>query len=261
MGFTLPGQQARRTLLCMRQMPRLPRAGARLLDATLTAAAMLGGPARGCELALVLAVDVSGSVDPREYRLQMDGLAAALNDPLISEALVRAQAQLSLVQWSGQSRQALSLPWTAIPDFDALADFVRQVETAQRPWRNYSTSIGEALRFALPLFDRVPDCRRRVIDVSGDGPSNEGEPPEAVKPALSAARVTVNAIAIEASEDDLGAYFFEHVIHGPGAFVVYAERFADYPEQIRKKLLREVVKQTATHLPEPAAQGPVIDSD
>ena len=245
----------------MRQTPRLPPALVRILCAGLLAAMLPAGHARGCDLALVLAVDVSGSVDPQEYRLQMDGLAAALSDPLISEALVQAEAQLALVQWSGKSRQALSLPWTGITDFAALSAFAQRVGTAERRWRNYSTSIGEVLRFVLPLFDQVPACRRRVIDLSGDGPSNEGAAPEAVKPALATAGVTVNAIAIEASEDGLAAYFFDHVIHGPGAFVVSARSFADYPDQIRKKLLREVVKQTATHMSEPEAKSPVVDSD
>jgi Ca-activated chloride channel family protein len=216
-----------------------------ILLAVSAVAALLPGSARACDLALVLAVDVSGSVDPREYDLQMQGLALALRDPLVSEALVRAEAQVALVQWSGMSRQALTVPWTAVPDFVALEGFADAVEQSSRKWRNYSTAIGELLTFALPMFDAVPQCRRRVVDVSGDGPSNEGIAPEALRARLTAARVTVNAIAIEASEDDLAAYFFEHVIHGPGAFVVYADSYADYPREIRKKLLREVVKQTA----------------
>jgi len=219
-------------------------------------AALTPGPARACELALVLAVDVSGSVDPREYRLQMQGLADALRDPLIGEALVQAQAQVALVQWSGKSRQALSQPWTAIPDFITLEGFARAVEGTPRRWRNFSTAIGELLTYALPMFDAVPACRRRVVDVSGDGPSNEGVAPAALRGRLDQAGITVNAIAIEASEADLAAYFFEHVIHGPGAFVVYADSFDDYPRQIRKKLLREVVKQTAALMPQTRQRGP-----
>ena len=209
--------------------------------------ALLLLPVRGraCDLALLLAVDVSGSVDPQEYRIQMDGLAAGLRDWQVREALVSGQARLALVQWSGKSRQALSIPWTRISDDAALEGFARRIETAERPWRNYSTSIGEVLNVALPLFAEVTGCARRVIDLSGDGPSNEGVAPAALKPALRAAGVTVNAIAIEESEADLAAYFFEEVILGPGAFVVYAASFKDYPEQIRRKLLRETVKQTA----------------
>jgi Ca-activated chloride channel family protein len=201
--------------------------------------------ASACDLALALAVDVSGSVDAREYRIQMDGLAAGLRDSVVSEALVRSQAQLLLVQWTGSSRQQIAIPWTRIDSFAALEDFAARVESDPRLWRNYSTAIGEALAFTMTTFDDVPDCARHLIDVSGDGPSNEGLDPARMHPALRAAGITVNAIAIEESEPDLTAYFFENVIVGEGAFVVSASGFADYPERIRKKLLREVTRQSA----------------
>lgn len=200
---------------------------------------------RACDLALVLAVDVSGSVDHNEYRVQMDGLAAGLRDPVVSEALVRGQAQVMLLQWSGSSRQEVSIPWTEIASFEGLEALAVRIETAPRPWRNYSTAIGEALIWALPHFDEVPQCARRVIDVSGDGRSNEGAPPAEFHQRITDRGVTVNAIAIEQSEVDLTAYFFENVIRGEGAFVVTANSFDDYPERIRRKLLREVALQTA----------------
>lgn len=200
-------------------------------------------PARACDLALVLAVDVSGSVDPQEYRIQMDGLAAGLRDPLVSEALVRAQAQVALLQWSGSSRQQVTLPWAQMSNFVAVDEFAHRVQTDPRVWRNFSTAVGEALELALSSFQHVPDCKRHVIDISGDGPSNEGVAPEQMRQALRADNVTVNAIAIEESEPDLTAYFFEHVITGEGAFVVTATGFQDYPDKIRRKLLREVTKQ------------------
>ena len=75
---------------------------------------------RACDLALVLAVDVSGSVDIDEYRIQMDGLAAALRDGIIAEALVRGGARVAVIQWSGSGRQELSLPWVAISDFSVV---------------------------------------------------------------------------------------------------------------------------------------------
>lgn len=215
----------------------------------LVAAALAGVvcPARlpACDLALVLAVDVSGSVDTEEFRIQMDGLAAGLRDGVVSEALVLARAQVMLVQWSGSSRQEVSIPWTEVADFEAIENLARAIETAPRPWRNYSTAIGEALEFGLQQFAAVPQCRRRIIDVSGDGPSNEGDSPTARHPQLAAADVVVNALAIEQSNPGLTAYFYENVIRGEGAFVVTANSFADYPDRIRRKLLREVARQTA----------------
>lgn len=202
-------------------------------------------PAAACDLALALAVDVSGSVDAREYRIQMDGLAAGLRDPIVSEALVRARARLTLIQWTGSSRQRVTIPWTDMGSFDSLEGFARAVEEDHRVWRNFSTAIGEALETTMTLFDDVPDCTRHLIDLSGDGVSNEGREPSRLRRELRARGITVNAIAIEESEPDLTAYFFENVIVGEGAFVVTAAGFQDYPERIRKKLLREVTQQTA----------------
>ncbi|WP_171100965.1 MULTISPECIES: DUF1194 domain-containing protein [unclassified Ruegeria] len=205
----------------------------------------LSPPAWACDLALALAVDVSGSVDSEEYRIQMDGLAAGLRDPIVSEALVRGQARLMLVQWTGASRQQVTIPWTKIDSFTAVERFADQVAADPRIWRNFSTAIGEALETTLTSFDEVSDCSRHLIDISGDGISNEGVEPTDTHGLMRAHGVTVNAIAIEESEPDLTAYFFENVIVGEGAFVVSASGFADYPEKIRKKLLREVTQQTA----------------
>ncbi|MFD3190925.1 DUF1194 domain-containing protein [Sedimentitalea sp. HM32M-2] len=202
-------------------------------------------PARACDLALILAVDVSGSVDAGEYRIQMDGLAEALRDGVVSEALVRGQAELMLMQWTGSSRQQITIPWVRIDSFATLDRLADRIAADQRVWRNYSTAIGEALTFALPAFGQVAHCTRHIIDVSGDGPSNEGIAPREAHALVRQAGVTVNAIAIEESEPDLTAYFFENVIVGEGAFVVSARGFADYPDRIRKKLLREVSRQTA----------------
>lgn len=206
---------------------------------------MLGSSAQACDLALALAVDVSGSVDPQEYNTQMVGLAEALRDPIISEALVRADARLMLVQWTGSMRQKVTIPWTRIDGFDALDRFAVGVATDPRVWRNYSTAIGEALSFTADLFTDVRACKRLLIDLSGDGMSNEGALPTEARTHLAAMGITVNAIAIEESEEELTTYFFENVIFGEGAFVETASGFQDYPERIRRKLLREVVIQSA----------------
>ncbi|SMO54898.1 DUF1194 domain-containing protein [Ruegeria faecimaris] len=205
----------------------------------------LAPTAEACDLALALAVDVSGSVDSNEYRIQMDGLAAGLRDPIVSEALVRGNARLMLVQWTGASRQKVTIPWTHMDSFEAIDSFARQVAADARVWRNFSTAIGEALETTMSSFSEVTECKRHLIDISGDGVSNEGVEPSEIHDVLRGKGVTVNAIAIEESEPDLTAYFFENVIVGEGAFVVSAAGFEDYPARIRKKLLREVTQQTA----------------
>ncbi|MEO0401236.1 MAG: DUF1194 domain-containing protein [Pseudomonadota bacterium] len=199
--------------------------------------------ARACDLALLLAVDVSGSVDPQEYRIQMDGLATALQDGIVADALVDQRAHVALLQWTGSSRQRLTVPWTAMHSH---ADVIRLADTIAsdpRIWRNYSTAIGEALSVGRAAFDAVGHCAKHVMDVSGDGVSNEGSAPADERPHLRAAEITVNAIAIETDQTDLTAYFFENLITGPGAFVVTANGFEDYPEQIKRKLQRETLKQ------------------
>lgn len=217
--------------------------------------AVPAGPAAACRLALVLAVDVSGSVDPSEYEIQMRGLAEALRDAVVSEALVRAEAAVTLVQWTGSTRQVVSVPWTRTLTFEEVDALALKIETTGRKWRNFSTAIGEALDFARAQFDSAPACDRRVIDLSGDGVSNEGREPRDHHAALRAAGITVNALAIEASVEDLTAYFWENVITGEGAFVATADSFADYPDRIRQKLIRETTKQLACVAPGCRGQG------
>ncbi len=201
-----------------------------------------------CDLALVLAVDVSGSVDSEEYRLQMDGLAAGLRDGIVTEALVDQRARVTLVQWSGVSRQVQSLPWTDIASARDVAALAEDIATSPRQWRNYSTAVGEALAMSIDLFRQVPDCKRLVVDVSGDGVSNEGPLPEVFHPLLDAQDIVVNALAIETDDEDLTAWFFENLIHGEGAFVITAAGFEDYPAQIRRKLQRETTRQLSLRL-------------
>ena len=195
-----------------------------------------------CDLALVLAVDVSGSVDRHEYRTQMDGLAAALRDGIVVDALISQKARITLVQWSGSSRQRQTIPWTPMLRASDVAAFADRVAGDPRLWRNYSTAIGEALILSEALLRDVP-CQRKVIDVSGDGVSNEGSDPNDRKGARAAAGIIVNALAIETDDTDLTAYFFENVIQGEGAFVETAAGFADYPDKIRRKLQRETTRQ------------------
>lgn len=207
---------------------------------------MLSAPVRACQLALLLAVDVSGSVDRQEYRVQMDGLALALRDGIVADALVEQQAYVSLLQWTGSSRQRQTVPWTAIRSYQDVLSLADTIESDPRIWRNYSTAIGEALMVSRAAFAPVANCTRKVIDVSGDGVSNEGIAPATQRADLNADGITVNALAIETDDTDLTGYFFENLITGPGAFVVTANGFADYPEQIKRKLQRETTKQVTS---------------
>lgn len=206
-------------------------------------AVFVAAPAAACDIALVLAVDVSGSVDRDEYRIQMQGLADGLRDGAVSEALVVGEAALLLMHWTGSTRQQVVVPWTRMADFGDVERFAATVERAPRRWRNFSTAIGEALAFAGARFAEVPDCKKRVIDISGDGSSNEGLAPRAVHPSLARAGIVVNALVIEGAEPEMTEYFWENVILGTGAFVITANSYAEYPARMRRKLLREVARQ------------------
>jgi len=198
--------------------------------------------ATACKVALILTVDVSGSINEEEYRLQMDGLAAAMDDSTIVDALINAQAQVALVQWSGSSRQEITIPWQKMAARDDVAAFADLVRNAERPWRHFSTAIGDMLYRVAPMIDQV-DCKQYVIDVSGDGVSNEGPIPDDARNALIGRGVRINALAIlGASQSDLTEYFREHVIGGLNSFVYEAQSYEDYPRTIRRKLLDEITE-------------------
>ena len=225
---------------------RLVRFGAmlrmRAVQGGVMAALGLAPPVHACEVALALTVDVSGSINETEYRLQMDGLAAALVDGTVAEALVRARAQVAVIQWSGKSRQDVTIPWTQISDFADVDALAADVQASVRPWRHFSTAIGEVLSLSREMFGTV-DCARQVIDVSGDGRSNEGADPAVLRDQLAREGITINALAIlGASDDSLPGYFRENVIVGPNAFVYVAAGYADYPRAIRRKLLDELTE-------------------
>jgi Ca-activated chloride channel family protein len=205
---------------------------------------LLAAPARAeCALELILAVDVSGSVDPKEYALQTGGTAAAFRDPGLIEVLtgLKGHVIVAATQWSGSSRQLLSVPWTALRTEADMLAFADALEAAPRAYRHYSTAIGEALRHAAAVSGTAPErCRRRVVDVSGDGVNNEGAPPSGMRDALGAAGYVVNGLVIAGAEPAPAPYYHRNVIVGPGAFVEVADGFADYPRAILRKLLREM---------------------
>ena len=138
------------------------------------------------------------------------------------------------------------MDWTVLQTGEQLNALAETIEYSSRVFPYGGTAIAEALSHAHHQFRRSPHTApRQVIDVSGDGISNEGVPPGELRARLGNARIVVNALAIEESEPDLTAYFFENLIFGDGAFVVSAATFEEYPAKIRLKLLREVTRQTA----------------
>lgn len=198
-------------------------------------------PAQCCDTALLLSIDVSGSIDIADYRLQADGLASALTDPAVVEALVRGEVALAVVQWSGPAQQALSLDWQRMLTEDAVARFAARAAAMPRAFKGSDTAVGEGLRFALAQFAAVPDCTAQVIDVSGDGPENAGFTDAKARFEAETMGITINAIAIEepGPAAPVTSYYRGWVIT-PGGFVMTARGLRDYAETLRLKLLREL---------------------
>ncbi len=200
-------------------------------------------PAAACALELVLAVDVSGSIDAREFDLQANGLADAFEHPSMVAVVGQLEGGMlvTMTQWSGSTRQRQMIGWRRVSDAASMAAFAGEVRRAGRAWRNFSTAVGEALAHAAAVSADAPAaCGRRVIDVSGDGVSNEGREPAPISRSLAAEGYTVNGVVIRGADPDPVAHYRAQVIAGPGAFVEIAESYDDYPEAILRKLLREI---------------------
>ncbi len=212
------------------------------------AALAIGGPAAAaeCRLALVLALDVSSSVDAAEDRLQRQGLAAALIAPEVQEAFFVSDLPVALAvfEWSGRYNQAVVLDWTVIRSGAHLHFAAERIAASRRSHDDFPTAMGHALGFAAGLLGDAPDCLSRTIDMAGDGINNEGFPPSSAYSAFDFAGVTVNGLVVNAAdfEGEIGLidFFRQEVLRGPGAFIEIATGFEDYEVAMRRKLVREV---------------------
>lgn len=240
-------------------MRRLLSAGSVLVLALATAG-VPDGPARAeipVDLELVLAIDVSGSVDVEEALLQRDGYLGALTHPDVIRAIqggYRGAIAVTYVEWAGAGYRTIVADWSAVRDAASARDAAQRI--AQVPiTRGMYTSISGVIDFAVPLFDGNGfDGVRRVIDISGDGANNEGRLVTRARDAAVAARVTVNGLPIVNDRinpfgrrqiPDLDLYYRACVIGGPGAFIVVAEGFGAFARAIRRKLISEI----AGHVP------------
>ena len=223
------------------------RAGPALaaMVAALLAAAAPSAAAAACRLALAMALDVSSSVDPREHRLQAHGLADALVDPDVVQALLApgpgGHVAAAVYEWSGRGQQALVADWTLLSDIGAIQALSDRVRRTPRSHADYPTALGYALGYGATLLARAPDCAKRTLDVAGDGKNNDGFEPRHAYRAFNFNGVTVNALVVGGlSKPSLMQYFNEEVLHGDEAFSEIAEDYDDFARAMRLKLLREV---------------------
>jgi hypothetical protein len=217
------------------------------------------------DLELVLAVDISGSVDEVEARLQREGYVAALRHPHVIEAIqsgMFGRIAVAYVEWAGDHYQRTMLEWTVIEDPASAADFADAL--AESPLLTaHWTSLSAAIDYAVPLFeDNGFKGFRRVIDISGDGYNNRGRPVEWVRDEAVAAGITINGLPIVNDRPnpwggrppaDLDLYYEERVIGGPGAFMVVAEDYTAFASAILSKLLLEIAGETRPPRPFAAA--------
>lgn len=223
-----------------------------------------------CRQALALGMDVSASVDEREYRLQRHGLANALLAPDVASALLAGAADpvlLLIYEWSGFRSQSLVQPWTPIRSYADLASVSATLRAnTARPPEN-STALGGAALFAARAFAQVPQCRMKTLDLSGDGKNNDGPTPQMLADDPRLDGVTINGLVIAPAQSDLTApqpgqgsdllaHFRTDVIRGPGAFTELAMGVAEFEEAMRRKLLREIDSPVLSNLSQSLRQRP-----
>ena len=237
-----------------------------LLAAALSAPALV--PRRGraqevepVDVELVLAVDVSRSVDQEEQEMQLRGYAAAFRDRKLIEGIAGGpvgQIAVTLFTWSDWHIQELLVPWTKIDGVASAERVAQAIDAAPRRTWLY-TSISGAIDYASNLFGQGYEGTRRVVDISGDGVSNSGRPlVEARRDALQKG-IVLNGLAVvdrtpqawSAGLPPLDDYYREEVIGGPGSFLMVAEGFAAFEHAVKRKIIREIAA-----IPQP---GPLVE--
>ena len=244
---------------------RMPALRAALAAVIALVAAALGGatPAPAgtpVELVLVLAVDVSSSVDDGEFELQMQGIVAAFRHPGV-QAAIRATGDrgiaVALIQWFDFVLQRKTVDWTLLRDGAGATALADDIAAAGRAFPGGGTAIYGVINFALYEFDTNGyDGRRQVIDVSGDGRSDLLVPTTSARDRAVARGVAINGLVILGNEPGLIRYYRENVIGGAAAFVMTADSFETFAAAIVTKLIREITDSPAVASAPPAPHGP-----
>ena len=189
---------------------------------------------------MVLAIDGSASVTYDEFGLIAGGMATALRDPMVVTGLA-GRSILAILLWSGAGQQDIITGWTRMASQADVVAFANEVENMPRTVKAGSTAIGEALLASLTLLAKLPVvARRNIVNVIGDGRSNDGTAPGHIRDRMAAADITINGLCILHEEPDLLASYTEEVIGGPGAFAVTCRAYDDFTEAMRQKLTREI---------------------
>jgi uncharacterized protein DUF1194 len=204
------------------------------------------------DLALALGIDISGSIDPDEAKLQRQGYVMAFRDPVIVRAILggpNGRIAVAYYEWSDSWMQKLLIDWTLLDSEQAIEAFAQRLDDAPLSIAR-RTSISGAIRYAIPLFGRSPyEPQRKVLDISGDGSNNDGGLVTDMRYEALKEKIVINGLPIMndrpnpfgfPAEEDLDRYYLACVTGGPRSFVEAARNFEDFPRAVRKKLLQEV---------------------
>jgi hypothetical protein len=195
-------------------------------------------------IALVLAVDASGSVDARRFELQKQGYAAAFRNPQVLNSirsLVTQSIAVTMMQWTGPELHVVVVDWTLINDETSVNRFADAIAVAPRRLFGGGTSISGAIDYSRILLAAGPfNGARRVIDISGDGANNRGRPVTLARDEAVRDGIGINGLPILALEPYLDRYYYDNVIGGPGAFMIPAQNYDTFADAILKKLITEI---------------------
>jgi hypothetical protein len=195
------------------------------------------------DVALVLAIDCSFSVDSFEFRLQMEGLGRALQDEAVLDGISQGpnkKVAILALQWSDADNQRVVLPWTIVADAESATTAGTKLQSMPRRLAEGGTSIASALAVSFAQFEAAPRATRQVIDLSTDGRNNVGPPLPPLRNMIVASGVTINALAIINEFPQLDEYAERQIVGGPGNFVIKANSYDDYYAAMLRKLVREI---------------------
>jgi len=196
------------------------------------------------DVALVLAMDVSQSVNEGEYDLQREGVARAFESPALAAAVANGKfhaIDVLVLEWSDPEIQISTVPWTRVGDAQSARAFAAKLRATKRSSRGL-TAIGSALLAARAAFQALEDQpARRVIDVSGDGMANVGPHPSEVRDELTAEGITINGLTIVSDEPWVSQYYDMNVVGGPGAFLMEVNGYPTFAAAMQQKLISEIV--------------------
>jgi hypothetical protein len=235
-----------------------------MLGAFQTGTGLAQEPQADVDLELVIAVDVSESMDRGEYVLQRSGYAEAIAHPAFLSAVrsgFHQRIALTYVEWSSARLQRIIVPWHLIEDAESAAAFAQALDTPPVTAPR-GTSISAALTFSASLFvENVFNGHRRAIDISGDGPNNSGPPVSETRDRLVEAGIVINGLPIlirpSPTFPAIDRYYADCVIGGPGAFVLPVQRAEEFATAIRRKLIQEIAARSAGKITPIQGSAPV----